>query len=681
MKEDHRDAGVAYSQEMRTTMHRKIAALPRRTKQLIMVGADAAMLPLAVWSAFALRFGTVAPPYLARFWWLFIATPLLTIPILHVLGLYRAVVRYMSTQAVFAVVNGVGISALLIIAMSLMINMRGLPRSVVLLYALLALLYIGGSRFLIRASLQTLIRRRTNKEPVVIYGAGAAGLQCAAALLSGNEYEPVAFVDDKRSLQGMVMHGIKVHSPEILPKLTETLEVAHVLLAMPSLSRMRRNAILTRLEPLPVRVKTLPGLADLVSGAARVDEFREVDIEDLLGRDPVIPEPRLLGQCIQGKAVMVTGAGGTIGSELCRQILRQSPRVLLLYELAEPALYRIERELRHIVQAEALTVELVPLLGSVTERATLRRVMSAWNVHTVFHAAAYKHVPLVEHNHISGVRNNVLGTWYAAEAALACGVERFVLVSTDKAVRPTNVMGASKRLAELVLQGMHDRCSRDATLTTRFCLVRFGNVLGSSGSVVPLFREQIQRGGPVTVTHPEITRYFMTIPEATALVIQAGAMGQGGEVFVLDMGASVKIVDMARRMIQLAGYEVCDSDNPDGDIAIEFTGLRPGEKLYEELLIGDEDAATQHPMIRQAQESFHPWFQLKPYLEQLMRACDRFDCEGVRTLLLETVNGFTPTQEIHDLIWQREPRPSVALVRNIEEGRHVAVSRAQLPES
>ncbi|EAR20523.1 polysaccharide biosynthesis protein [Nitrococcus mobilis] len=662
-------------------MHRKLAALPRRTKQLIMVGADMAMLPLAVWSAFALRFGTVAPPYLDRFWWLFIATPLLTIPILYALGLYRAIVRYMSTQAVFAVVNGVGLSALLIIAMSLMLDMRGLPRSVVLLYALFALLYIGGSRFLIRTSLQSLIRRRTNKEPVVIYGAGAAGLQSAAALLNGNEYEPVAFVDDNPALQGMVMHGIKVHSPELLSKLAAALEVSYVLLAMPSLSRLRRNAILDRLEPLPVRVKTLPGLADLVSGAARVDEFREVDIEDLLGRDPVIPQQRLLGQCIHGKVVMVTGAGGTIGSELCRQILRLAPQALILYELSEPALYRIEQELQRIVQAEGIAAEVVPLLGSVTERAMLRRVMSGWGVHTVYHAAAYKHVPIVEHNYISGVRNNIFGTWYAAEAALAAGVERFVLVSTDKAVRPTNVMGASKRLAELVLQGLHDRGTREGGPATRFCMVRFGNVLGSSGSVVPLFREQIQSGGPVTVTDPEVTRYFMTIPEATALVIQAGAMGQGGDVFVLDMGDSVKIVDLARRMIHLAGYEVCDEENPDGDIAITFTGLRPGEKLYEELLIGAVDAPTQHPMIRQAQESFQPWPQLQPHLDKLLRACDRFNCEAVRKLLLESVSGFQPTPDIHDLIWQREPRPSVAIVRHIEEGLAVAASRAQPPKS
>ncbi|MCO6441257.1 MAG: polysaccharide biosynthesis protein [Nitrococcus mobilis] len=661
-------------------MHRILAALPRRTKQFIMVGSDIAMLPLAVWSAFALRFGTVAPPYLDRFWWLFIATPLLTIPILHALGLYRAVVRYMSTQAVFAVVTGVGLSALLIIAMSLMLDMRDLPRSVVLLYALFALLYIGGTRFLIRASLQSLIRRRTNKEPVVIYGAGAAGLQSAAALLNGNEYEPVAFVDDNPALQGMVMHGIKVHSPELLPKLTTALEVSYVLLAMPSLSRVRRNAILARLEPLPARVKTLPGLADLVSGTARVDEFREVDIEDLLGRDPVIPQQRLLGQCIHGKVVMVTGAGGASGSELCRQILRLAPRALILYELAEPALYRIERELQRIVQAEGIAVEVVPLLGSVTERAMLQRVMSSWSVHTVYHAAAYKHVPIVEHNYISGVRNNVFGTWYAAEAALAAGVEHFVLISTDKAVRPANVMGASKRLAELILQGLHDRGNREGGSVTRFCMVRFGNVLGSSGSVVPLFREQIQSGGPVTVTDAEVTRYFMTIPEATALVIQAGAMGQGGEVFVLDMGDAVKIVDLARRMIHLAGYEVCDDENPEGDIAITFTGLRPGEKLYEELLIGDADAPTQHPMIRQAQEAFQPWPQLRPYLDQLLRACDRFNCEAVRKLLLEAVSGFHPTQGIHDLIWQREPRPAVAIVRHIEEGRAVAAPGAQVLE-
>ncbi|HET8700089.1 MAG TPA: nucleoside-diphosphate sugar epimerase/dehydratase [Nitrococcus sp.] len=647
-----------------------------------MVGADMAMLPLAVWSAFALRFGTISPSYLERFWWLFIATPLLTIPIFHVLGLYRAVVRYMSTQAVFAVVRGVAISALLIIAMSLMLDMRGLPRSVVILYALFALLYIGGSRFLIRALLQSLTRRRTHKEPVIIYGAGAAGLQSAIALLGGNEYEPVAFVDDNRSLHGVVMHGIKVHSPVLLPKLTGSLGVSYVLLAMPSLSRARRNAILTRLEPLPLRVKSLPGLADLVSGAARIDDFREVDIEDLLGRDSVIPDQGLLGECIRGKVVMVTGAGGSIGGELCRQILRLSPAVLILYELSEPALYRIERELRHILQAKGIAIEVVSLLGSVMERAALRRVMSVWGVHTVYHAAAYKHVPIVEHNYISGVRNNVFGTWYAAEAALAAGVERFVLVSTDKAVRPTNVMGASKRLAELVLQALHDRGGRDGEPAPRFCMVRFGNVLGSSGSVVPLFREQIRSGGPVTVTHPEITRYFMTIPEATALVIQAGAMAEGGDVFVLDMGKSVKIVDMARRMIHLAGYEVRDEENPNGDIAIEFTGLRPGEKLYEELLIGDDITPTQHPMIRRAQECFQPWPQLQVYLEQLLRACDRFDCEGVRRVLLETVNGFTPTQSIHDLIWQREPRPSVAIVRSAEEGQAaVAVPCAQVPES
>lgn len=311
----------------------------------------------------------------------------------------------------------------------------------------------------------------------------------------------------------------------------------------------------------------------------------------------------------------------------------------------------------------------------------LRRIMSGWGVHTVYHAAAYKHVPIVEHNHISGVRNNVFGTWYAAEAALAAGVERFVLISTDKAVRPTNVMGASKRLAELVLQSLHDRGNREGGSVTRFCMVRFGNVLGSSGSVVPLFREQIQSGGPVTVTDPEVTRYFMTIPEATALVIQAGAMGQGGDVFVLDMGDAVKIVDLARRMIHLAGYEVCDEENPDGDIAITFTGLRPGEKLYEELLIGAVDAPTQHPMIRQAQEVFQPWSQLQPHLDRLLRACDRFNCEAVRKLLLESVSGFQPTRDIHDLIWQREPRPSVAIVRHIQEGRAVAASSAQPPKS
>lgn len=665
---------------MRTKLYRTLVALPRRTKQLIMVCADMAMLPLAVWSAFALRFGTITPPYLDRFWWLFLVMPLATIPILHMLGLYRSVVRYMSTQAVFAVVQGVAISAMLMIAVSLMVDLRNLPRSVVLLYALIALLYIGGSRFLVRAFWQSLVRRRTHKEPVVIYGAGAAGLQCAAALLNGNEYEPVAFLDDNRMLHGMVMNGIKVHSPEILPKLTEALGVSHVLLAMPSITRSQRNAIIARLESLPIHVKTLPGLSDLVSGAAQVDDFREVGIEDLLGRDPVTPDRALLEACIRGKVVMVTGAGGTIGGELCRQILRNAPKTLILYELSELALYRIDQELQHIVQADGLSIELVPLIGSVTDRAALRRVMSIWSVQTVYHAAAYKHVPIVEHNYISGVRNNVLGTWYAAEAALAAGVERFVLISTDKAVRPTNVMGATKRLAELVLQGLHDRDRQNSGKVTRFCMVRFGNVLGSSGSVVPLFREQIRKGGPVTVTHPEITRYFMTIAEATELVIQAGAMGRGGDVYVLDMGSPVKIADMARRMVHLAGYEVCDENNPHGDIAIEYTGLRPGEKLYEELLIGEDVALTRHPMIRRAQEAFHPWSQMAQYLDPLLRACDRFDCVSVRNLLMDAVNEFKPASDIHDLIWQREPRPSVAIIRNLE-GEGVVSARVQPSES
>ena len=628
--------------------------LPRRAKQAIMVAADVTMLPLALWSAFALRFGTLTPN-VDRFWLLFLLVPLATVPVLHYFGMYRAIIRFMSARAALAVIAGVSVSALLLLSFSLLSDLRGLPRSVAILYWILALLYVGGTRFLIRLSLQGLGRMRSGKEPVIIYGAGGSGTQAAAALLTGERYEPVAFVDDDRSLHGGTMLGIPVHAPDRLPELVDRLAVSQVLLAMPSASRARRNAIIERLEPLTVHVRTLPALSDLISGDARVDEVREVEIEDLLGRDPVAPSPELLHACI-------TGAGGSIGSELCRQILALDPKVLVLFELSELALYRIDNELKALAARQGREVKVVPLLGSVTERAHILRIMQSWQVQTVYHAAAYKHVPIVENNLLAGVFNNVFGTWNCAEAAASAGVDTFVLVSTDKAVRPTNVMGATKRFAELVLQGLHARPPRSGGRATTFCMVRFGNVLGSSGSVVPLFRDQIARGGPITVTHEDVTRYFMTIPEAAGLVIQAGAMAKGGDVFVLDMGEPVRIVDLARRMIRLAGLEARDAEHPHGDIAIEFTGLRPGEKLYEELLLGNEVTPTSHPMIMRAQELAYPWPDTRAYLRRLEAAWHGFDCERARAVLTEVVHGYCAADEIHDLMWRQHGGPPAGVL-------------------
>jgi FlaA1/EpsC-like NDP-sugar epimerase len=467
-------------------------------------------------------------------------------------------------------------------------------------------------------------------------------------MLSGSNFEPVAFVDDKRALISRRINGITVHSSVELPHLIRSLGIRRLLLAMPAASRRRRQEILSSLEDLEVHVQSVPELSDVISGRARIDELRDVDVNDLLGRDPVPPIQSLFRSCIEGKSVMVTGAGGSIGSELCRQIIMLSPSKIVLFELSELALYSIDQELRKIVVRLGLQTELVPLLGSVHHRQRVRDSMFAFGVQTVYHAAAYKHVPMVEHNMIEGLHNNVVGTWYTAEAAMDASVETFVLISTDKAVNPTNVMGATKRFAELVLQGLQARSP-----STRFCMVRFGNVLDSSGSVVPLFREQIKNGGPVTVTHPEVIRYFMTIPEAAQLVIQAGAMGTGGDVFVLDMGQPVRIADLARRMIHLSGLSVRDSSSPDGDIEIQYTGLRTAEKLYEELLIGSNVAGTEHPRIMRAVEHSLPWARIQELLEDLLIALSNFDCPRAISRLGDAVQEYNPTGDIKDYVWQR----------------------------
>jgi FlaA1/EpsC-like NDP-sugar epimerase len=608
-----------------------------------MLAADAIFVPAALWTAIFLKFGTL-PSATAP--WLYLLSFLTSAPVFVRFGLYRAVVRYMGPRVILAVFLGVTVSVLALTLVNVALGPAAIPLTAIAIYWALALVYVGGSRVLVRNLMNARAARSGRR--VVIYGAGSAGAQVAAALQAGGQFETAAFVDDDKSLHGSVVAGIEVFGPLQLPALLERESADALLLALPSQSHRRRQQILKSIESLSVRVMTVPEIADLVSGRARVDDIRDVDASDLLGRDAVPPKERLFEACIRGKIVMVTGAGGSIGAELCRQIVRLGPSRLVLFEMSELALYGIERELRMLIEAKQVDLDLTALLGNAHHKGRVREIMQAYGVQTVYHAAAYKHVPIVEQNVIEGIHNNVISTWYTAEAALECGVETFVLISTDKAVNPTNVMGATKRLAEMVLQGLQDRGSG-----TRFCMVRFGNVLESSGSVVPLFREQIRRGGPVTVTHPDVIRYFMTIPEASQLVLQAGAMAAGGDVFVLDMGRPIRITDLARRMIHLSGCTVRDGDNPDGDIEIRFIGLRPAEKLFEELLIGNNVSGTEHPMILRAMEHSLPWPQMQALLQDLLVAMGQFDVDGARTLLLQSVQGYKPSGDIADLVWRR----------------------------
>lgn len=622
-----------------------VLQLSRPAKRIIMIGADAVMLPVALWLALVLKFDRLVEP--SRVGGLLacaVATGLLAFLLL---GFYRAVIHFMGMKAISRMVMGVTLSVVGLVLCEQIGFTSAVPLSVLAIYWALALLYVGGSRFLVRYLYLYSFKPRTAKR-VAIYGAGEAGARLSSVLMGGADFEPVVFVDDRRALQGSQINGLGVHAPEDLPQLVVTRKIDRVLLAMPSASHRRRREVLAGLEPLSVHVQSLPDLADIISGKARIDELREVDVCDLLGRDPVPPNPQLFASCISRKSVMVTGAGGSIGSELCRQILRVAPTRLVLFEMSELALYNIERELSQMATHEQLDVEIIPLLGNANDSERVREVLLAYAVQTVYHAAAYKHVPIVEHNVIRGIHNNVVCTWNTAQAALEAGIETFVLISTDKAVNPTNVMGATKRLAELVLQGLQER-----TTTTRFCMVRFGNVLGSSGSVVPLFQEQIRRGGPVTVTHPQVIRYFMTIPEAAQLVIQAGSMAKGGDVFVLDMGRPVRIDDLARRMINLMGLSVRDPSNPDGDIEITYTGLRSAEKLFEELLIGNNITKTDHPMIMRAMEHSIPWVRMEQILDTLSSALQTSDCVRSLAILREAVAEYRQADDIRDYVWTR----------------------------
>lgn len=607
----------------------------RPRKQALMMAGDAVMMMLVVWAAFSLRMGDVLSDKLFAYWYLPLVLPLLSVPLFYWSGMYSAVVRYMGPSDVWAVVRGVTLSTLVFVAIVAFLGLQGVPRATITIYWLIALLLIGGSRFLIRAWHQADRHRRAAEEPVIIYGAGSAGLQLVSSLLSTGDYLPVAFVDDNPRLHGTMIRGVPVYPPMRLGRLIAQLGVGNILLALPTATLGRRREILATLERYPVHVRTLPSMTDLVSGAARLQDIREVDVEDLLGREAVPPDPDLLSRCVTRQSVMITGAGGSIGSELCRQVLAQSPRRLVLLERSELALYRIEQELTALASVNDQTIEIIPVLGSVLHRKRMRHSLERYGVDTVYHAAAYKHVPLVEANPVEGVRNNGFGTWHAALAAEDAGVSHFVLVSTDKAVRPTSVMGASKRIAEFAVQAIAARGS-----ATRFGIVRFGNVLDSSGSVIPLFRRQIREGGPVTVTHPDATRYFMTIPEAASLVIQSGAMANAGEVFVLDMSEPVRIRDLARRLIQLSGCSVRDQGNAKGDIAIEFIGLRPGEKLHEELVQGDDIMGTSHPMILQAREAHPEWQVFVDWITALDEAFHAQDLERVMALVVECVPGY-----------------------------------------
>jgi FlaA1/EpsC-like NDP-sugar epimerase len=628
-----------------STMSGALFSLSRRTKRLIMISADAVMLPAALWAALVLKFDRLSFS-LADHWDLFFIGTAAAILIFSILGLYRAIIRFIGPQAMVVVVVGIVLSAATLACYDRMHDQTQIPMSALAIYSALALLYLAASRFIVRYMFYYGLNGHAEATRVAIYGAGDAGAKLSSVLRGGPDFEPVAFIDDKRALRGSRINGIKVFDPAELPALIEELQIGRVLLAMPAASRRRRREILEKLEPLGVHVQSLPDLSEIISGNARIDDLREVDAGDLLGRDPVPPDPALYDRSIRGRSVMVTGAGGSIGSELCRQILRCAPHRLVLFEMSEIALYQIERELADTARATKSATEIVPLLGNAHHRPRLREVLSAFGVQTVYHAAAYKHVPIVEHNIIEGIHNNVISTWYAAEAALETNVDTFVLISTDKAVNPANVMGATKRFAELVLQALQQRSRH-----TRFCMVRFGNVLASSGSVVPLFQEQIRGGGPVTVTHPDVMRYFMTIPEAAQLVIQAGAMATGGDVFVLDMGQPVRIDDLARRLISLMGLTVRDQSNLDGDIEINYMGLRPAEKLFEELLIGANVAGTEHPKIMRAIEHCLPWERTKQILDELLVALASFDCPRSMALLSDAVVEYPRRRNIRDYVW------------------------------
>lgn len=642
----------------------QVLDLPRIAKRVLVVAVDAILCIVTVWLAFYLRLDEWVSFELDGYWRPDIAAAVsvaVAIPIFVLNGFYRAIFRYSGWPAMNTIAVGIGIYAFIFITIFSVIGIAGVPRTVGLIQPILLLLLVGSSRLAARYWLGGLYQNilfKAQLPKVLIYGAGSTGRQLASALANSRDMRVVGFLDDNNNLHGQTLNGLSIYSPSNLPAVVAKLKVNTILLAFSSASRRRRNEILTLIKHKGVAVRTLPKVAEIASGKVKISDLRELDIDDLLGRDPVQPNSLLMSQNNTGKTVMITGAGGSIGSELARQITLLSPKTLLLVEQNEYALYNIFHELEETLKALKPNnkISLIPLLGNVRDESRMGSIFRVWRPNTVYHAAAYKHVPLVEHNSIEGLQNNLFGTITTSRLAEQFGVQNFVLISTDKAVRPTNVMGATKRLAEMALQALAaNECK------TVFSMVRFGNVLGSSGSVVPKFRQQIKDGGPITLTDPEMTRYFMTIPEAAQLVIQAGAMANGGDVFLLDMGEPVKIYELAKRMIELSGLEIQNEQNPDGDIEIQITGLRPGEKLYEELLIGENPLATEHPRIMKGQENFIPLDQFEVELEKLRVALDDNDLPRLRSLLIDLVDGYVPEKIQFD--WVQDDFPGKDFVR------------------
>ena len=649
---------------------KRFLALPRLYKQAVAVSADALLIPLIFVIAVRLHFENFTPGILRHYQWIVLASPIVSIPVFARNGLYRAIIRYIDYRIVSTISYGAIVSTTVLGVLSYVFVDVPFSPNLFLIFAAVFLLYLLTSRFLARGFFLDERRAGGRSVPVAIYGAGDAGSRLAFALRGGVEFRPIIFIDDNPQLHGISIAGIRVYPSEKLPSLMKRYRFATVLIAIPSLSQRAQRDLINQLTPLDLRIKVTPSIDALMRGMLRVEDVREIEIEDLLSRDPVVPDRSLLSKCITGHNVMVSGAGGSIGSELCRQVIALKPSRLILLEISEFALYAVEQELRKLIEQHAPDCELLAMLGSAADYARCADIMSTFDVDTVYHAAAYKHVPIVEQNPTEGIRNNAFGTLAMAQAAAAAKVKHFILVSTDKAVRPTNVMGTTKRLAELVLQGL----SRQQSATC-FSMVRFGNVLGSSGSVVPLFRRQIAAGGPVTITHPDITRYFMTIPEAAQLVLQAGSMAKGGDVFVLDMGEPVKIADLAKRMIHLSGRTVRSHDSGTRGIEIRYVGMRPGEKLYEELLIGSNVSGTAHPRIMRAEEAEIPWPALQRMLDQLHAACEQGDHEAMRAQLQKIVHEYEPSSDLVDAVWlKRADRAAPA--RLVSGLRPVQLARA-----
>jgi FlaA1/EpsC-like NDP-sugar epimerase len=629
----------------------KLLGLNRLTKQLVMMLVDSVLVIVVLLCSFSIRLDYLYFPKDELFWIIF-GAPLIAVPIFISFKLYHSIIRYIGSSALWSIFQAITLYAVIWGLLNYMVSIggipgvTGIPRSVILINWMLTIIVIGGVRLAARSILAD-EKAIANKEKtnVIIYGAGAAGRQLSQALHLSHEYRHVAYIDDMQSKDKASINNIPVFAQKDIKKLIGDFDVIEVFIALPSVSRKKRHEIIENLSTLPVHVKILPSVSELTEGKVKIDDLLEIDIKDLLGRDQVSPNLNLLKINISNKVVLVTGAGGSIGSELCRQIIQLKPTKIILFDSSESSLYLIEQELQELRQKG---VEILAVLGSIKDKLRVNKILNFFQVQTIYHAAAYKHVPLVEFNQSEGVLNNIIGTQIIAEAAISANVETFVLISSDKAVRPTNTMGAAKRIAELILQALSRK-----TQTTCFTMVRFGNVLDSSGSVIPKFKKQIKDGGPVTVTNKKIVRYFMTIPEAVELVIQAGAMGQGGDVFVLDMGKPILIYDLAAKMIQLSGLQLINEDNPDGDIAIEYTGLRPGEKLYEELLVGKNVMPTDNKLIMRAKEVMIDWEILYPLLDQLNDSAINLDQAKIRDLLIEIVPEFKPQSKIIDLLYEQ----------------------------